>query len=149
MKRIYKYPSETVSISFKTAFYIVIGVHLFGALLYYAMSHNKTPSNKQQAVVAVKRGPISDALNNNWPKKPEAPKQAVAVSLKQTIQQPKSVAVVQLHPQPAEYTLAPGDNFYTVSKKLGVSFNDLAKYNNIHDVRALRVGQVIKVPQKS
>jgi LysM repeat protein len=44
------------------------------------------------------------------------------------------------------YTLAPGDNLYMVSRKLGVSYNELAKANGIRDPRQLRVGQTLKVP---
>jgi LysM repeat protein len=33
-----------------------------------------------------------------------------------------------------------------VSRKLGVSYNDLAKANGIRDPRQLRVGQTLKVP---
>lgn len=47
------------------------------------------------------------------------------------------------------YTLAPGDNLYMVSRKLGVSYNDLAKANGIRDPRQLRVGQTLKVPGDS
>jgi len=44
------------------------------------------------------------------------------------------------------YTLAAGDNLYMVSRKLGVSYNDLTKVNGIRDPRTLRVGQTLKVP---
>lgn len=49
-------------------------------------------------------------------------------------------------PTATHYTLAPGDNLYMVSRKLGVSFNELAKANGITDPRQLRVGQTLKVP---
>jgi LysM repeat protein len=49
-------------------------------------------------------------------------------------------------PAATHYTLAPGDNLYMVSRKLGVSYNDLAKANGIRDPRQLRVGQTLKVP---
>jgi LysM repeat protein len=46
----------------------------------------------------------------------------------------------------SHYTLAPGDNLYMVSRKLGVSYNELARANGIQDPRQLRVGQTLKVP---
>lgn len=46
----------------------------------------------------------------------------------------------------SEYTLAAGDNLYLVARKLGVSFNDLARENGINDPRQLRIGQILKVP---
>jgi LysM repeat protein len=49
----------------------------------------------------------------------------------------------------SHYTLAPGDNLYMVSRKLGVSYNELARANGIQDPRQLRVGQTLKVPALS
>jgi LysM repeat protein len=49
----------------------------------------------------------------------------------------------------SRYTLAPGDNLYMVSRKLGVSYNELARANGIQDPRRLRVGQTLKVPALS
>jgi LysM repeat protein len=49
-------------------------------------------------------------------------------------------------PRPSEYTLAPGDNLYMVSRKLQVSYNDLMHANGLSDPRQLRVGQKLKVP---
>jgi len=48
--------------------------------------------------------------------------------------------------KPSEYTLAPGDNLYMVSRKLQVSYNDLLQANGLSDPRQLRVGQKLKVP---
>ena len=49
-------------------------------------------------------------------------------------------------PRPSEYTLAPGDNLYMVSRKLQVSYNELLQANGLSDPRQLRVGQKLKVP---
>jgi LysM repeat protein len=49
----------------------------------------------------------------------------------------------------SRYTLAPGDNLYMVSRKLGVSYDELARANGIQDPRQLRVGQTLKVPALS
>ena len=75
-------------------------------------------------------------------------KQAVvSVSNKRPVLQPEPKSnISQLRPQPTEYVLAPGDNFYTVSKKLGVSFNELAKYNNIPDVLRCYYGDNYMIP---
>ncbi len=48
--------------------------------------------------------------------------------------------------RPSEYTLAPGDNLYMVSRRLQVSYNDLMQANGLTDPRQLRVGQKLKVP---
>jgi LysM repeat protein len=44
------------------------------------------------------------------------------------------------------YTVAKGDNPYTIAKKFGVSFQDLLKVNGIEDPTKLQIGQVLKVP---
>ena len=48
--------------------------------------------------------------------------------------------------KPSEYTLAPGDNLYMVSRRLQVSYSDLMQANGLTDPRQLRVGQKLKVP---
>ena len=44
------------------------------------------------------------------------------------------------------YTIAKGDNPYSVAKKLKVSYNELMKINNITDPTKLQIGQVLKIP---
>lgn len=44
------------------------------------------------------------------------------------------------------YTVAKGDNPYTIAKKVGVSYQDLLKVNGIEDPTKLQIGQVLKVP---
>ncbi|MFM8364104.1 MAG: LysM peptidoglycan-binding domain-containing protein [Verrucomicrobiota bacterium] len=70
----------------------------------------------------------------------------VKKALPTTIAAQPAPAARPAHPTPTHYTLAPGDNLYMVSRKLGVSYNDLAKANAISDPRQLRVGQTLKVP---
>jgi hypothetical protein len=154
MKRIYKYPNDPVSISFKTAFVLVVLLHLFGGLLYFGVTRDSNKPQSKRSVIdnnSLSSGPISDSLDRNWRKKPkQSPIKVVKQPvLTNKVKTSEMTSVQQMYPQPTEYKLAPGDNFYTVSKKLGISFQQLVEYNNIVDVRSLRVGQVIKVPQKS
>lgn len=51
--------------------------------------------------------------------------------------------------RPSEYTLAPGDNLYMVSRRLQVSYNDLMQANGLTDPRQLRIGQKLKVPAEN
>lgn len=51
-------------------------------------------------------------------------------------------------PAPEKYTLAPGDTLYGISRKLGVSWQDFVKLNQIKDPKKLRAGQTLKVPPK-
>lgn len=46
------------------------------------------------------------------------------------------------------YTVAKGDNPYSIAKKLGVDPADLLRANNIDDPKKLQIGQQLKVPTK-
>ncbi len=49
---------------------------------------------------------------------------------------------------PPTYTIKKTDTLTKVARELGVSYDELAKLNNIKDPRKLQVGQVLKVPKK-
>lgn len=143
-----KYSDEKRPITFKMAFLIVITVHLLGAGIVCSNLFSKNESKK--AVVA---SPISDAIRpkkEQQIKKPENKPLVVKTGQKINQPQPKlKTAVLPISPKPDKYVLAPGDNFYIVCKKLNVSFAKLAEYNNVKDVRNLKVGQVLMVPTES
>ena len=58
---------------------------------------------------------------------PSTPKQAVA-------------------PAVSEYTVQPGDNIFTISRRMNVSFTELAAANNLASPRDVRVGQILVSP---
>jgi len=70
---------------------------------------------------------------------PSKPQSAIAPAPVQQVQAAPASRV-------SEYTLAPGDNLYMVSRRLQVSYNDLMQANGLTDPRQLRVGQKLKVP---
>jgi LysM repeat protein len=49
----------------------------------------------------------------------------------------------------ATYTIEEGDNAYKIAKKLGVSHGELLRLNQIDDPGKLRVGQLLKVPDRT
>lgn len=49
-------------------------------------------------------------------------------------------------PIPSEYTVQPGDNIFTISRRMNVSFTELAAANNLSSPRDVRVGQVLVSP---
>ncbi len=63
---------------------------------------------------------------------------------------PKTAAapVPKEEPSSAEktYTVAKGDNPYSIAKKMKVSYNDLIKANNIQDPTKLQIGQKLIIP---
>ncbi|MBE2204776.1 MAG: LysM peptidoglycan-binding domain-containing protein [Chthoniobacterales bacterium] len=61
---------------------------------------------------------------------------------------PAPVAKSEEPPASADktYTVAKGDNPYSIAKKLKVKYNDLIKANNIQDPTKLQIGQKLIVP---
>ena len=43
------------------------------------------------------------------------------------------------------YTVQPGDSLIKIGEKLGINWEELAKYNNIEDVRKIYVGEILKL----
>ena len=78
-----------------------------------------------------------------------APITAAPVAVSKPVETAPPTPVAKAAPsasRPSEYTLAPGDNLYMVSRKLQVSYNALMQANGLSDPRQLRVGQKLKVP---
>lgn len=86
--------------------------------------------------------PITSATKSEAPlveSKSPAPKSSAAKS-KPVHREPTGT--------PGTYTVAKGDNPYTIAKKLGVSYKALLEANKIEDPTKLRIGTVLKVPAK-
>ena len=49
-------------------------------------------------------------------------------------------------PAVSEYTVQPGDNIFTISRRMNVSFTELAAANNLASPRDVRVGQILVSP---
>jgi LysM repeat protein len=49
-------------------------------------------------------------------------------------------------PPPSQYTVQAGDNIFTISRRMNVSFTELAEANNLSSPRDVRVGQVLVSP---
>jgi lipoprotein NlpD len=48
-------------------------------------------------------------------------------------------------PTDGKYIVAKGDTLYSIAKKNGVNYRDLARWNKIKDPRRLRVGQELRL----
>lgn len=48
-------------------------------------------------------------------------------------------------PDNITYTVVKGDSLYTISKKFGLTVDELMKYNNLSST-SLRIGQILKIP---
>ncbi len=81
-------------------------------------------------VVTAKAAPVAAAA-------PQAAKPAASPSAKEE----KKAAAVG-----GTYTVAKGDNPYSIAKKLKVSYNELLKINKIEDPTKLQIGQKLTIP---
>lgn len=70
----------------------------------------------------------------------------VKPTAKKSEEPPKVAATTKAAPK--TYVVAKGDNPVAIARKLGVSYAELLKLNNIGDPKKLQVGQTLKVPGK-
>jgi LysM repeat protein len=119
----------------------------FLATRSYSQPHAET---QQTIPVSAQVQPVASSLAEE---KPEAVANQTPASVAQINKQELAIASApnqkdQPAPptRPSEYTLAPGDNLYMVSRRLQVSYNELMQANGLSDPRQLRVGQKLKVP---
>jgi LysM repeat protein len=85
--------------------------------------------------------------------KPEAPKPPVVSATPPPKPIAQSAAAVKEEVPAASadghtYTVAKGDNPYSIAKKLHVSYNELIAINEIKDPTRVRIGQKLKVPPR-
>ena len=130
-------------ISFKSSFWVVFAIHLFGGIgmlsftsgtktanaadkkfveskeAQYAGVEQPTPAPTPTPVAQPKQSPKDD-----WPTKGK----------------PKVVAIVNTK----EYVVKKGDNLYAISKKYKLDFEKLKQLNNIKDPSKIYVGQKLK-----
>jgi len=75
-----------------------------------------------------------------------AAKTAPSPAAKTAAVQPAAEATAKPAAAGSTYTVAKGDNPYSIAKKLKVSYNDLIKANKIDDPTKLQIGQQLVVP---
>lgn len=95
-----------------------------------------TTSEVKPALVVPKATPAPAA-------KPAAPKVAEAAKVAPA---PKPAAAPETKAAGTTYTVAKGDNPYSIAKKLKVSYAELVKANKIEDPTKLQIGQKLVVP---
>ena len=106
-------------------------------------SSDKAEATKRAFLEATGRLPEGEATPAV--SEPEArPAEAVVAKVAEPSPPPAQNAA----PAPTEVVVGNGDNIYTVSKRLNVSYAELAKANNLAGPRDLRVGQTLVVPRK-
>jgi LysM repeat protein len=118
---------------------------------FLAARSSSQPLTETQTIPAA--APVQPVVSSNAEVKTKSVvAQALPVTAPTKTQEP-AVAAAPIQSEkpaqatrPSEYTLAPGDNLYMVSRRLQVSYNELMQANGLSDPRQLRVGQKLKVP---
>ncbi|MFM8982045.1 MAG: LysM peptidoglycan-binding domain-containing protein [Spartobacteria bacterium] len=113
--------------------------------------NSQAVTETQQTIPAT--APVQPVVSSNAEVKTEPVAAHAPVATAPTKTQAPAVAAAPVQSEkptpatrPSEYTLAPGDNLYMVSRRLQVSYNELMQANGLSDPRQLRVGQKLKVP---
>lgn len=63
----------------------------------------------------------------------------------ETSAEPATPSPEKAEPSGGKYIVAKGDTLYSIAKKHGVNYRDLAKWNKIKDPRRLHVGQQLRL----
>lgn len=109
------------------------------------------PSAKSPEAKAGPATKTSEAKTAPAVKSPDAkPTPVVKAAEASAPPKPAASAAPQAEAKPSasekSYTVAKGDNPYSIAKKLRVSYNELIKANNIQDPTKLQIGQKLIVP---
>jgi LysM repeat protein len=59
--------------------------------------------------------------------------------------EPATPSAEKAKPTEGKYVVARGDTLYSIAKKNGLNYRELAKWNKIKDPRRLRVGQELRL----
>lgn len=123
------------------------------------VQETKTAPDKENPPVSKKaeeKTAAKPAVSGKLPAPAETTKVASSVSAPQTAKPVASPVAQEAKPSaPAEtktessgktYTVAKGDNPYSIAKKLKVSYNELLKINKIEDPTKLQIGQKLTIP---
>ncbi len=136
------------SISFKSSFWLVLAIHLFGGVGLLSLTGGTKTANaedkkflesKEAQFVGVEQptptptpepvkeeSPPKQSPKNDWPKA----KPKIVYPVKPTITK--------------EYVVKKGDTLYAISKKYKLNFEKLKEINKIKDPQKIFVGQKLK-----
>lgn len=130
------------SISFRTCFWIVLALHLFGVAGIMGMSQ-KSPSAmastiKEDKIFIESKDAQYVGVDNPPPAPTPTPKVLEKpVSSKNDWPTPKQI--------PSVYYVNNGDTLYSISKKYNVSIETIKTLNKIKDSNKIQLGQRIKL----
>lgn len=128
------------SISFKTAFAIVLVVHVVGAVLLFSSS---SKANAKEIGLVSSNSTQAEPKPDSDPTPEPTP---VATPTESQPSQPTAATnkVVSQKRLVEEYVVKPGDSFTSIVKKYKLNSQRLMKLNNISDPNKIQIGQKLK-----
>lgn len=134
-------------------FGVVMAVHAAVFMFVFAIPGCRSTSKKPAASATATGGPdvspLSPADNTSPVVAPAPAGETAAVRFSPTRPGTATAAEVTAPPPPATYTVAKGDNLWTIAKKNGVSVKQLTAANNLRTDSTLKLGQKLVIPGKT
>jgi LysM repeat protein len=128
-------------ISFKSSFWVVFAIHLFGGIgLLSFTGGTKTANAEDKKFLESKESQFVGVEQPTPTPTPVAQPKQSPKDHWPTKGKPKVVAIVKTK----EYVVKKGDNLYAISKKYKLDFEKLKQLNNIKDPSKIYVGQKLK-----
>ncbi len=126
----------------RVAVFVVLGIHLvvLATLLIQGCKREEPAPPVEQPQITQ---PVFEPTNVPMAETSAPPVAPVAIQPQPT---PAVEATREPTPQPTEYTVQPGDTFYSIGKKFGVSYLAIEAANPDVDPRRLKPGQKILIP---
>jgi len=140
------------SISFRSSFWIVLGIHLFGGIgLMSFTGGTKTANAADKKFLESKESQYTGVEEPTpTPTPSPSPSPSPTPQIKESKQsdfpkagKPKIVAYPKIG-MTQSYTIKKGDTLYSICKKYRMNFEKLKQINNIKDPTKIYVGQTLK-----
>lgn len=130
------------TISFKSSFWLVLAIHLFGGIGIMSLSGGTKPANavdkKAPEPTQVVETPSPTPIPEPTPEVKKTSQSDFPSSGKPRIVAYPKIGLTQF------YVVKKGDTLYAISKKYKLNFEKLKEINNIKDPQKIFVGQKLK-----
>lgn len=134
-------------------FGVVMAVHAAVFMFVFAIPGCRSTSKKPSASATAAGGsdvsPLAASDTASPVFAPAPASESAAVRFSPTRPGTPVAAEVTAPPPPATYTVAKGDNLWTIAKKNGVTVKQLTAANNLRSDSTLKLGQKLVIPGKS
>jgi LysM repeat protein len=133
-------------------FGVVMGVHAAVFMFIFAIpgcrSTGKKPAPSAAPVLGAESSPLASSEASSPVGAPAAPAEIASVRFSPTRPGTPAAAEVTAPAAPVTYTVAKGDNLWSIAKKNGVTVKQLTAANNLRADSTLHLGQKLVIPGK-